>query len=162
MPYKDVCVCGNPAGGRVREDDPHGSDPRTHDAGGISPGLQKFLDEVVSATPAINVPPKPLNFPPNVRMDTYPGRSAVDVHFEGRAADIFFSYVDPAQRVFGDWLFDWCVANCTIYKVQGVIFGKRKWFSELNQGKVNNDYKAGDHNDHVHVELNCDGANLRP
>jgi hypothetical protein len=161
MAYKDVCVCGKPIGGRVREDDPHGSNPSSHDAGGISPGLQKFLNEVVNGTPNPNTPAKPLNFPAKVKIDAYPGRSAADVHFEGRAADIFFSYNDSTGRTFGDWIFDWCVANCTIHKVQGVIFGTRKWFSELNQGRINTNYQGGDHLDHVHVELNCDGANMR-
>jgi hypothetical protein len=161
MPYKDVCVCGHAAGGRVREDDPRGSDAASHDAGGTSPGMLKFLAEVVNATPLNNVPPKPLNFPANVRIETYPGRSAADVHFEGRGADIFFNYADTTQRTFGDWLFNWCVANCATYKIQGVIFGKRKWFSELHMGKVNENYQGGDHLNHIHIELNCDGANLR-
>ena len=161
MPYHDVCVVGTPAGGRVREDDPHGSNASAHNAGGVSPGLQKFLDEVVNATPTPNTPVKPLNYPATVRVDAYPGRGNADVHFEGRAADIFFNYNDTTQRSFGDWLFDWCVTNCTVYKIQGVIFGTRKWFSEVNQGAINTNYQGGDHLNHVHVELNCDGANLR-
>jgi hypothetical protein len=90
----------------------------------------------------------------------HPGRHNADVHLEGRAADVFLNYHDSTQRAFGDWLFDYCVANCERYKIQGVIFGRRQWYSEMNNGREFA-RTQGDHNDHVHVELNCDGANLR-
>ena len=157
--YKNVCVTGKPAGGRVREEDPKGTVPSAHDAGGISPGLLQFIQDVVFGTPDPNMPVKPLNFPALVSIDDYPGARAVDVHFEGRAADIYFNYNDVTERTFGNWLFDWCVANCTVYLIQGVIFGKRKWYVEKDQGKVDEKYTGGDHFNHVHVELNCDGAN---
>jgi hypothetical protein len=38
-----------------------------------------------------------------------------------------------------------------------VIFGDRQWFSESHGGKVFQ-RPQHDHYDHVHVELNCDGA----
>ena len=159
MVWRDVCVRGNPIGGRVREDDPHGTDPKLHDAGGASPGIEKFIRDVVRTTPAINTPPKPSDFPTWVYVETYPGQGGPDVHFEGRAADVYLDASKPTDRVSGDWLFDWCVANCTIHKVQGVIFGQRKWFAEMSGG-VEQLYLGGDHNNHVHVELNCDGAAL--
>jgi hypothetical protein len=158
MAYKNVCIVGSPAGGRVREDDiPGGASAAAHDAGGPSPGILKFIDEVVRALPNPNVPPKPTSFPPHVDVDTYPGRGNADVHFEGRAVDVSLNY--SSQQAEGDWLFDWCVANCTRYRIQGVIFGPRQWFSEAAGGSVTVRGKH-DHFDHVHVELNCDGANL--
>ena len=159
MPYHDVCVPGRPAGGRVREDDPHGSIPAAHDAGGPSPGILQFVRDVVRNTPAFNYPPKPAGFPVGCRVDTYPGRSKADVHFEGRAADIYLDYA--TQQAYGDWLFDWCVQNCDYFKIQGVIWGTRKWYSEVNGGREF-PYNGGDHNNHVHVELNCDGASHPP
>lgn len=131
-----------------------------HNAGDASPGILRFIEQVIRNTPAINVPPKPANFPANVRVQTHPGRHNADVHFEGRAADVFFSFHDSGKRVFGDWLFDYCVANCERYRIQGVIYGTRQWFSEMNGGRIFA-RTQGDHNDHVHIELNCDGANLR-
>jgi len=136
MAWKDVCVRGHSVGGRVREDDPKGGDADSHNAGGPSPGIEKFILEVVRMTPGVNTPPKPIDFPPNVFVDTYPGRGGIDVHFEGRGADVGFSVLVPAEKVWGDWLFDWCVANCTIYKVQEVIFGTRCWFAEKDAGRV--------------------------
>jgi hypothetical protein len=159
MAWKDVCVRGNPIGGKVREDDPHGTDPLLHDAGGPSPGIEKLIREVVRMTPMTNTPAKPADFPTWVYVETYPGRGGPDVHFEGRAADVYLNVDKPNEKVWGDWLFDWCVANCTIHKVQGVIFGRRVWFSEMDHG-VEQVYKKGDHNGHVHLELNCDGASL--
>ncbi len=158
MPWKDVCKRGNPAGGKVRQDDVKKDDPpKDHDAGGPSPGILAFINEVVKAPPPWRIPEKPSDFPVNVRFETYPGHSASDVHFEGRAADVFFKITDANEKRWGDWLFDWCVANCTIYLIQGVIFGDRQWFSEMHGGQV---FKRGqgDHNDHVHIELNGDGA----
>ncbi len=158
MPWKDVCVRGRPAGGRVREDDiPKGDDPTLHNAGGPSPGILKFVDEVVRHVPP-GFPTKPIDFPVNCAVQTYPGYGAADVHYEGRAADVFFWYTKPAERVFGDWLFDWCVANCETYLIQGVKFGERQWFSEMARGMVVPLNDGGDHMNHVHVELNGDGA----
>jgi hypothetical protein len=158
MPWKDVCRRGNPAGGRVREDDVKtGDDPAGHDAGGPSPGIVRFLDEIVFNVPGWNDPPRPGDFPTNPRVETYPGHGAADVHFEGRAADIYLSYISPAERVWGNWLFDYCVQNCSAYKIQGVIYGDRQWFSEVRGGQEF-PRPVADHYDHVHVELNCDGA----
>jgi hypothetical protein len=163
--WKDVCKRGKPAGGRVREDDPNTKDGASaHDAGAPSPGILKFLREVVRGAPPSATPSKPDGFPNSTRVDTYPGRSAADVHFEGRAADVYINFKDNTQRPFGDWLFDFCIANCEQYQIQGVIWGDRQWFSEADKGggygKVG-PRKEGDHNDHVHVELNCDGANMQ-
>jgi hypothetical protein len=158
MPWKDVCKRGRPAGGRVRQDDvKRGDPPGDHDAGAPSPGILRFIREVVRATPNPNVPAKPDGFPETCTVQTYPGHQAADVHFEGRAADVFISYQKEDSRVFGDWLFNWCFQNCTVYNIQGVIFGDRQWFSESHGGQVFT-RPQHDHYDHVHVELNGDGA----
>jgi hypothetical protein len=158
MVWTDVCKRGVPAGGKVREDDIKAGDPASaHDAGGPSPGILAFIAEVIGQDPPWRFPEKPADFPQTPRIDTYPGRSAADVHFEGRAADVYLSFTDPQQLVWGNWLFDWCVENCKIYNIQGVIFGNRQWFSEAHGGSVT-PRTAPDHMDHVHVELNCDGA----
>lgn len=131
-----------------------------HDAGGASPGILRFIEEVVRRTPSTNVPAKPGDFPIDVRIETHPGRRSTDVHLEGRAADVYFNISYPNQLRWGSWLFDYCVANCERYKIQGVIFGKRQWFSETQGGQIL-PRTEGDHDNHVHIELNCDGANLR-
>ena len=157
MPWNDVCVPGRWVGGKVRQDDVRrGAIAADHDAGDASPGILQFVQEVVRNVPYVNDPPKPADFPVGCRVDTYPGRGHADVHFEGRAADVFMDY--NTQQADGDWLFDWCVQNCQYYKIQGVIWGPRQWFSEMHSG---NPFRRpqGDHNNHVHVELNCDGAN---
>jgi hypothetical protein len=137
-----------------------GSDPASaHDAGAASPGILIFIEDVVRGSPPWRTPEKPADFPNGCRVETYPGHSAADVHFEGRAADIYLNYNDPSGRIWGDWLFDWCVENCRIYQIQGVIFGARQWFSEVHGG-VPFPRTQHDHDNHVHVELNCDGAAL--
>jgi len=73
------------------------------------------------------------------------------------AADAFVDYTDSDGKTWGDWLFDWCVDNCKMYQIQGVIFGDRQWFSETMRGVVFARDKK-DHYDHVHIELNGDGA----
>ena len=163
MAWKDVCVRGVPAGGKVREDDvPKGATHAAHDAGGPSPGIEKFIREVVRTTPYMDYPPKPADFPTWVLIQTYPGRSGpggADVHLEGRAADIFVWSTKANEKVWGDWLFDWCLANCRLYQIQGAIFGTRRWFVEASGG-LETLYTGGDHFNHIHVELNCDGAAL--
>lgn len=158
MTWKDVCKRGNPIGGRVRQDDVKRKEhAATHNAGGPSPGILSFVREVVRGTPPWRTPEKPEDFPQSCRVDTYPGRGKADVHFEGRAADVFLNFRDPKGREWGNWLFDWCVQNCKIYQIQGVIFGDRQWFSETRKGEIFARTQH-DHDDHVHVELNCDGA----
>jgi hypothetical protein len=160
MPYRDVCIRGRPAGGRVRQDDvPRGANPADHNAGGPSWGILGLIQGVIRDTPIPNDPPQPGDFPNDCRVDHWPGRGNADVHLEGRAVDAFFNYRDPTERVWGDWLFDWCVANCELYGIQGVIFGDRQWFSEMHGGRVFPRQDGGLHYDHVHIELNCDGAN---
>ncbi len=161
MPWRDICRPGRPAGGRVRQDDVNRSDPAAqHDAGGPSPGILIFVEEVVRRSPPWQYPAKPADFPNGCRVETYPGHAAADVHFEGRAADVYLNYNDPSGRIWGNWLFDWCVDNCRIYKIQGVIFGDRQWFSEVHGGAPFPRTQR-DHDDHVHVELSCDGAAMR-
>ena len=158
MAWTDVCRRGRWVGGKVRQDDVHKSDPPSdHDAGEESPGIRNFITDVVRNDPPWRYPEKPSDFPTGCLVQTYPGKSASDVHFEGRAADVFLDYTNPTERAWGDWLFDWCVENCKLYSIQGVIFGKRQWFSEMNHGEEF-PRTQGDHNNHVHVELNCDGA----
>jgi hypothetical protein len=168
--WKDVCKPGQPAGGRVREDDVNSKDaPAAHDAGAPSPGILKFIREVVRGAPPSPTPQKPADFPSTTAVDTYPGHSAAEVHFEGRADDDYLMYKnnkgeDDPQRVFGDWLFDFCVTNCERYQIQGVIFGDHQWFSESNKGGGYGQIgprMAHDHYNHVHVELNCDGAKMQ-
>ena len=161
MAWRDVCRRGRPAGGRVRQDDVNRSDPpAAHDAGGASPGILIFIQEVIRLSPPWRLPEKPEDFPSGAcRVETYPGHGAADVHFEGRAADVYLNYNDPSGRIWGDWLFDWCVDNCRIYQIQGVIFGGRQRFSETHGG-LPFPRMQHDHYDHVHVELNGDGAAL--
>ncbi len=166
MPWKDVCRRGRSVGGKVRQDDVRlapGEKISDHNAGGASPGIEKFVNEVVRLTPTPNVPPKLFDFPISCKVQMYPGRGKADVHLEGRAADVYLLTRDSAQKRAGEWLFDWCVANCLKYLIQGVIYDHRQWFSEKPEvmragGPIR--YADLDHSDHVHVELNCDGAAL--
>ena len=133
---------------------------RAHNAGGPSPGILRFIREVIMNVPNPNVPRQPANFPKYQRIDHHPGRHRADVHLEGRALDFYIEYSDPDKRVYGDWLFDYCVINCVQYRIQGVIYGHRQWFSETNNGQIV-PHRDTNHENHVHIELNCDGANLR-
>jgi len=145
------CLQTRPAGGRVREDDVHGTDAAAHDAGAPSPGILKFIRDVVRGGPPSATPPKPDDFPGSTLVETYPGHSAADVHFEGRAADIYLDYTDAAQRPFGDWLFEFCVANCETYQIQGVIWGDRQWFSEAGTGGGYGKVGTRKQHDHYHL-----------
>src|SRR5260370_38352095 len=98
MPWKDVCKRGHPAGGRVREDDPGGGTLEEHDAGGPSPGIVKFIHEVVRTTPVPNVPAKPLDFPVWCLVQDYPGRKHRDGHLEGRSAEAFPENSVPVNK----------------------------------------------------------------
>jgi hypothetical protein len=93
-------------------------------------------------------------------VQNYPGRGHPDVHLEGRAADIYLNFDNPEQRAAGEWLFEFLVHNCRHYGIQGVIYGDRRWFSEQRGGVIQTNPPGGGHRDHVHVELNLDGANL--
>jgi hypothetical protein len=164
MAWRDVCRRGRPAGGLVRQDDPGGGKLEDHDAGGASPGILKFVREVVRMTPTPDFPPKPVSFPSGCLVQEYPGYGAIDVHYEGRAVDVYLDAGNLIGKASGDWLLDWCVANCRQYQIQGVIFDKRQWFSEKTEviaaGNRPIPYAGVNHGNHVHVELNGDGAAL--
>lgn len=121
-----------------------------HNAGGESPGIARLVRDIVRNVPAVNNPPKPSDFLTSVAVETHPGRCSTDVHFEGRAADVYFNVRYPDQLRWGNWLFDYCVANCERYKIQGVIFGRRQWFSETRGGQIF-PRTQGDHDNHVHI-----------
>ena len=80
MAWKDVCVRGKPAGGKVRQDDVNKGDPASaHNAGAPSPGILIFIDEVVRNPPPWQWPQKPSDFPSaGCRIDTWPGRAKVE------------------------------------------------------------------------------------
>ncbi len=131
-----------------------------HDAGGPSPGIERFIAGVIRNANLIALPPRPEGFPINVAVQTYPGRYRNDINLEGRAADIYFQYNNPKERIYGDWLFDHCVQNSARYQIQVVIFGPRQWGSESNGGRIMQ-RSSVDHYDHLHLEVNCGGANPR-
>jgi len=165
MAYRPVGHRGRWNGGLVREDDPHLRDGETvadHDAQGASPGIVWLIQRVVRTTPP-GSPQKPADFPCDCHVQTYPGRHHVDVHFEGRAADVFLNSRKPEQLRAGRWLFQffqYCIEHCRTYKIQGVIFAGWQWFSEQNHGMAFRRI-SDPHEDHVHIELNLDGADPR-
>lgn len=85
------------------------------------------------------------------------GGTSFSIHAEGRAADLAANANDPRQVSQGDAYAQWLTENSEALQVQQIIWNRRLWRS--GQGWRAYDGSAGPHLDHLHVELNRDGAN---
>ncbi len=83
------------------------------------------------------------------------------VHGAGRALDIMIPMVaGKANRVIGDPIANWLVLNAEAIGVQYVIWNRVRW-SGNRTPRVAAYTRSSPHIDHVHVELNNDGAARR-
>lgn len=93
------------------------------------------------------------------------GGSSISVHAEGRAIDIMISALDGQTLAVGDQIRDWLIINSTNLGMQRVIWNRYTWSANRDGWR---DYCAGQctdeggdrnpHTDHLHVELNWEGA----
>jgi hypothetical protein len=86
-------------------------------------------------------------------------RSQTSVHGVGRALDIMIPIVSGrANSAVGDPIANWLVQNAEAIGVQYIIWNRTKW-SGSKIGRKHGRYGGpSPHIDHIHVELNRDGA----
>lgn len=85
--------------------------------------------------------------------------SQMSVHGTGRALDIMIPTVNGrANRAIGDPIANWLVQNAAAIGVQYLIWNHTKW-NGSRRGRKDGPYGGPNpHVDHIHVELNQDGA----
>ncbi len=85
----------------------------------------------------------------------------VSVHGLGRALDITVNSLDPAGLQTGNEIRNWLINNSAAIGVQRVIWNKYSWNSQRDGW---NEYcpcpPNNPHTNHVHAEINLDGANM--
>lgn len=87
--------------------------------------------------------------------------SETSVHGTGRALDIMIPMVGGrANSAVGDPIANWLVTNASALGVQYVIWNRVRW-SGSRTPRVAPYTGPSPHTDHVHMELNHDGANRR-
>lgn len=94
----------------------------------------------------------------NCRQNTA-NRSETSVHGTGRALDIMISPINNrANKAVGDPIANWLVQNAARIGIQFIIWNRVKWNGSY-QGRKDRDYGGPNpHIDHIHIELNRDGA----
>jgi hypothetical protein len=85
------------------------------------------------------------------------GGGGYSVHAEGRAVDLTANAHDTHQRALADDYVNWLIENDDELGVQRIIWNHRVWTSG-GSWKPYTNKAAGPHTDHLHVELNRDGA----
>ena len=82
------------------------------------------------------------------------GGQGWSLHAEGRAADLAANISNPAEKYHADRYCQFLIDNAEALQVQYLIWGKRSWKS----GRGWRPYSGSFHGDHIHAELNRDGA----
>ena len=124
-------------------------DPSRCDAPGLKPGAVALGRQLRQRFGAV------------VRVGGYncrPNTASPDLmsmHGTGRAIDVM---IDPARAAQGDAIANWLVENASTYGVQLVIWKRTKWNGSFHGRKDEPYFGPNAHLDHLHVELNDDGA----
>lgn len=89
--------------------------------------------------------------------------SQTSVHGTGRAIDIYIPTTGgQADNTKGDPIANWLIANASALGVQLVIWDRSSWNGSRAAGSKLRAYGGPHpHHDHIHVELNTDGAARR-
>lgn len=83
------------------------------------------------------------------------GGGSLSLHAEGRATDLKANANDPVEKAKADAYVEWLIANSDELQVQYLIWDGRSWKS----GRGWRPYSGvSAHRDHIHAELNRDGA----
>jgi hypothetical protein len=87
----------------------------------------------------------------------------MSVHGTGRAIDVFIPLSrGDADNTLGDEVANWLVSNAQAIGVQLVIWDRSSWNGSRSSGSKLRAYGGPHpHHDHLHVELNTDGAARR-
>ncbi len=85
--------------------------------------------------------------------------SETSVHGVGRALDIMIREIDhQANSAVGDPIANWLVQNASAIGIQFVIWNRIKWNGSRSGRKDGNYAGPSPHTNHIHTELNLDGA----
>ena len=113
----------------------------------------------------------------NHLLSTYPGISSIggyacrqntankaetSVHGTGRALDIMIPKIKgQADNTVGDAIANWLVVNAEDLGVQFIIWDQTKWNASYSSNKAKPYGGPVPHTDHIHVELDLDGAAMK-
>jgi peptidoglycan hydrolase-like protein with peptidoglycan-binding domain len=97
----------------------------------------------------------------NCRQNTA-NLAETSVHGTGRALDIMIPRVgNRANSAVGDPIANWLVSNAAAIGVQYIIWNRVSWNGSRTRPKERAYTGPNPHTDHIHAELNHDGANRR-
>lgn len=122
----------------------------------FTPGASQLKDHILSKHPGVS---QIGGY--NCRVNSA-NRSQTSVHGVGRALDIMIPKVSGrANKAVGDPIANWLVKNGEALGVQYIIWNRTKWNGSRSGRKHGSYGGPSPHTDHIHVELNRDGANLK-
>lgn len=86
-------------------------------------------------------------------------KTKLSIHGTGRALDIVIPPIDgKANSVIGDPIANWLVFNASAIGIQYLIWNRVRWSGMRRNNKFARYTGPRPHHDHIHVELNLDGA----
>ncbi|MBL8605531.1 MAG: hypothetical protein JNK72_26605 [Myxococcales bacterium] len=90
-------------------------------------------------------------------------RSQLSVHGTGRALDVFIPLSrGAADNTLGDPVVNYLIQNASALGVQFIVWDRSSWNPSRPAGRKTQPYTGPHpHHDHIHVELNTDGAAQR-
>jgi hypothetical protein len=89
--------------------------------------------------------------------------SKLSVHSIGRAIDLMIPRINgDADNTAGDAVANWLIMNAASIGIQYVAWDRTQWSGHRPAGSKISPYQGPiPHTDHIHMELNLDGANQR-
>ncbi|MCC7538768.1 MAG: hypothetical protein IT379_21260 [Deltaproteobacteria bacterium] len=148
----DVAAAGAPV---VRYDDAPPWDGGAHCTGTFTEGAAELREYLMATYPGIsNI------YGYSCRQNTA-NAAQTSMHGTGRAIDVMIPEVGGlADNDVGDPIGNWLVSNSARIGVQYIIWDRTSWNGSRTSGDKTREYTGPNpHTDHLHVELNLDGAN---
>ena len=138
---------------RVRYDDPPAWSGADGCSRSLTSGAEKLRRHLLASHPGVSSIGGY-----NCRVNSA-NRSQTSVHGVGRALDIMIPTVGGrANAAVGDPIANWLVRNAERLGVQYLIWNRTKWNGSRSGVKHGRYGGPSPHTDHIHVELNRDGA----
>jgi len=94
--------------------------------------------------------------------------SLTSIHGTGRAIDIFINATDPEGLAVGNQIRNWMISHSLDAGIQRVIWNRYSWVADRDGwvdyckgGCTDEGGSKNPHEDHLHVEINNDAANMQ-
>ncbi len=137
----------------VRYDSPGAWADGRNCSGSYTPGAQELRQYILTHFPGVST------IGGYACRQNTANKAETSVHGVGRALDIMIPRVGGrANSAIGDPIANWLVRNATAIGVQYLIWNRVSWNGHIKAPKDRPYTGPNPHTDHIHVELNQDGA----